>query len=260
MLVGASAADSTRASSSPIIRSRSPASCFPTAAFRSGTRYAERSVDLDNAQKDPSREHVGPDQAVHRMGRLRGECAGEVEKGLDAWRDLARAEACVRRTRAPDSASGMILAFRTQAAEARCCGDIPLVIVSRDPDRLKQAGAGIDPVDRSGTAAGKPEAPVSAEPSHHRQDSGICNDLTVWTSRSPRCGRLSRGSRASQGRSAGDDGGRVRFNRTKKNSILHQRSEFAESHFQVYRWVRQTFDNQLTSVGQSTARLNSRRQ
>ena len=25
--------------------------------------------------------------------RLRGECAGEVEKGLE-WRDLARAEAC----------------------------------------------------------------------------------------------------------------------------------------------------------------------
>ena len=67
--------------------------------------------------------------------RLRGECKGEVEKGLDAWRDVARAEAC----RPAYARSGLaewdeFWHSADEAAEARCCDNIPLVIVSRDPE------------------------------------------------------------------------------------------------------------------------------
>jgi len=66
--------------------------------------------------------------------RLRGQCKGEVEKGLDAWRDVARAEAC----RPMYARSGLaewdeFWHSADQAAEARCCAKIPVVIVSRDP-------------------------------------------------------------------------------------------------------------------------------
>jgi len=70
--------------------------------------------------------------------RLRGQCQGEVEKGLDTWRDVARAEAC----RPAHARSGLaewdeFWHSADEAAEARCCGNIPLVIVSRDPDWRK---------------------------------------------------------------------------------------------------------------------------
>ena len=76
--------------------------------------------------------------------RLRGQCQGEVEKGLDTWRDVARAEAC----RPAYARSGLaewdeFWHSADEAAEARCCGNIPL-------------------------AAREPESAVSAEPSHHR--------------------------------------------------------------------------------------------
>ena len=67
--------------------------------------------------------------------RLRGQCKGEVEKGLDTWRNVARAEAC-----RPEYARSGLAEWdefwhsADEAAEARCCGNIPLVIVSRDPD------------------------------------------------------------------------------------------------------------------------------
>jgi len=70
--------------------------------------------------------------------RLRGQCKGEVEKGLDMWRDVAWAEAC----RPAYARSGLaeweeFWHSADQAAEARCCANIPLVIVSRDPDWRK---------------------------------------------------------------------------------------------------------------------------
>jgi pimeloyl-ACP methyl ester carboxylesterase len=70
--------------------------------------------------------------------RLRGQCQGEVEKGLDTWRDVARAEAC----RPAYARSGLaewdeFWHSADEAAEARCCGNIPLLIVSRDPDWRK---------------------------------------------------------------------------------------------------------------------------
>jgi len=75
--------------------------------------------------------------------RLRGECTGDVEKGLDAWRDLARAKAC----RPAYARSGLaewdeFWHSAAQAAEAHCCDDIPLVIVSRDPDRPNPGWSG----------------------------------------------------------------------------------------------------------------------
>jgi pimeloyl-ACP methyl ester carboxylesterase len=70
--------------------------------------------------------------------RLRGQCKGEVEKGLDAWRDLARAEAC----RPAYARAGLgewdeFWNSAEQARQAKCCGNIPLVVVSQDPDRPK---------------------------------------------------------------------------------------------------------------------------
>jgi len=66
--------------------------------------------------------------------RLRGQCKGEVEKGLDTWRDVARAEAC-RPTYARSGLAEWDEFWHSadQAAEARCCANIPVVIVSRDP-------------------------------------------------------------------------------------------------------------------------------
>jgi len=83
--------------------------------------------------------------------RLRGGCKGDVEKGLDPWRDLARAEAC----RPEYARSGLsewdeFWNSAAQATEAHCCGDIPLVIVSRDPDRPKPGrsaeSVAVDPI------------------------------------------------------------------------------------------------------------------
>ncbi len=70
--------------------------------------------------------------------RLRGQCKGEVEQGLDAWRDLARAKAC----RPAYARSGLaewdeFWNSAEQAAQAHCCGEIPLIVVSQDPDRPK---------------------------------------------------------------------------------------------------------------------------
>lgn len=70
--------------------------------------------------------------------RLRGQCKGDIEQGLDAWRDLARAEAC----RPAYARAGLgewdeFWNSAQQAQSARCCGDIPLIVVSQDPDRPK---------------------------------------------------------------------------------------------------------------------------
>jgi pimeloyl-ACP methyl ester carboxylesterase len=70
--------------------------------------------------------------------RLLGHCEGDVEPGLEAYSDLARAEAC--RPSLETSSIGEWDDFwrsAEEAAEARCCGDLPLVIISQDPDRPK---------------------------------------------------------------------------------------------------------------------------
>jgi pimeloyl-ACP methyl ester carboxylesterase len=70
--------------------------------------------------------------------RIKGECKGEVEKGLDAYRDLARAEACrPAYARAGLAEWDEFWHSADEAREAHCCGDIPLLIISQDPDRPK---------------------------------------------------------------------------------------------------------------------------
>lgn len=66
---------------------------------------------------------------------LMGNCKAEVEPGLEAYRDLARAEAC--RPSYAASWRGEADQFWNSAEEAgraRCCNDLPLLIISQDPD------------------------------------------------------------------------------------------------------------------------------
>jgi pimeloyl-ACP methyl ester carboxylesterase len=66
---------------------------------------------------------------------LMGDCKVEVEPGLEAYSGQARAEAC--RPSYATSWRGEADQFWNSAAEAaraRCCKDLPLLIVSQDPD------------------------------------------------------------------------------------------------------------------------------
>ncbi len=66
---------------------------------------------------------------------LAGDCNAEVEPGLEQYRHLARAEAC--RPSYPTSWRGEADEFwhsAEEASHARCCGDLPLLIISQDPD------------------------------------------------------------------------------------------------------------------------------
>ena len=70
--------------------------------------------------------------------RLSGHCKGEVEKGLEEYAGFARAEDC-----RPSFATSWLGEWDDfersgeEAAEARCCGDLPLLVISQDPDRPK---------------------------------------------------------------------------------------------------------------------------
>jgi pimeloyl-ACP methyl ester carboxylesterase len=72
------------------------------------------------------------------LARLTGNCNGDIEKGLEAYADLARAEAC----RPAFAASWLgesddFWRSADEAAAGNCCGDLPLLIISQDPDRPK---------------------------------------------------------------------------------------------------------------------------
>jgi pimeloyl-ACP methyl ester carboxylesterase len=70
--------------------------------------------------------------------RLTGNCKGDLEPGLDAYADLARAAAC--RPSFATSWLGEADEFwhsGAEAAQAHCCGDVPVLIISQDPDRPK---------------------------------------------------------------------------------------------------------------------------
>lgn len=70
--------------------------------------------------------------------RLSGQCRGEVERGLEAYIDLATAEAC-----RPSFAASWLGEWDDfwrsgeEAAQAPCCGNLPLLVISQDPDRPK---------------------------------------------------------------------------------------------------------------------------
>ena len=66
---------------------------------------------------------------------LMGDCKADVEPGLEAYSDLARAETC--RPSYATSWRGEADQFwnsAEEAARARCCKDLPLLIISQDPD------------------------------------------------------------------------------------------------------------------------------
>ena len=70
--------------------------------------------------------------------RITGQCKGEVDKGLEAYIGFANAEAC--RPQFGTSYLGEWDDFwlsAKQAANARCCGDLPMLVISQDPDRPK---------------------------------------------------------------------------------------------------------------------------
>ena len=71
---------------------------------------------------------------------LTGNCRAEIDPGLEAYADFARAEMC--RPSYAMSWRGEADQFWNSADEAeraRCCGDLPLLIISQDPDNPKSA-------------------------------------------------------------------------------------------------------------------------
>jgi pimeloyl-ACP methyl ester carboxylesterase len=71
---------------------------------------------------------------------LTGDCEAAVEPGLEAYADFARAETC--RPSYATSWRGEADEFwnsADEAARARCCGDLPLLIISQDPQSPQPA-------------------------------------------------------------------------------------------------------------------------
>jgi hypothetical protein len=66
--------------------------------------------------------------------RLLGDCTPEVEPGLEAYQNLARAEAC-RPSYATSwrAEADQFWHSADEAAQASCCGDLPLLVISQDP-------------------------------------------------------------------------------------------------------------------------------
>jgi pimeloyl-ACP methyl ester carboxylesterase len=77
-------------------------------------------------------------QEASGWARLAGDCKGAVDPGLEAYADFARAEEC--RPLFKSSAVGEWDEFwhsGAEAAQSSCCDDLPVVIISQDPDRPK---------------------------------------------------------------------------------------------------------------------------
>lgn len=77
-------------------------------------------------------------QETSGWARLSGQCKGEVEHGLEAYIDLATSEAC----RPSFSASWLgewddFWRSGEEAAQANCCANLPLLVISQDPNRPK---------------------------------------------------------------------------------------------------------------------------
>lgn len=75
---------------------------------------------------------------VTGYARLTGHCKGDVEKGLESYAPLVSAETC-----RPDFTTAWLpeyddfWASADEATRAPCCGDVPLLVISQDPDRPK---------------------------------------------------------------------------------------------------------------------------
>ena len=71
---------------------------------------------------------------------LRGICEPEIEPGLEEYRNVARSEVC--RPAYAMSWRGEADQFwnsASEAARARCCNDLPLLIISQDPDNSRSS-------------------------------------------------------------------------------------------------------------------------
>jgi pimeloyl-ACP methyl ester carboxylesterase len=98
-----------------------------------GARYTDSAAQ--QRHRDAAWEWI---EIVTGWSRLSGACRGEVDAGLEQYAALARAGAC--RPSLPASVLAEWDDFWRSADEvraARCCGDLPIVIVSQDPDRPK---------------------------------------------------------------------------------------------------------------------------
>ncbi len=70
--------------------------------------------------------------------RLTGHCKGGVGSGLEAYADLERANDC-RPSRETGSLAEWDYFWRAaeEVAHVSCCGDLPILVISQDPDRPK---------------------------------------------------------------------------------------------------------------------------
>src|SRR5262249_6466589 len=96
---------------------------------------------LDSDEKRTQRHHDATMQWIReaRGGhRLRGRCHDPLGPGMEAYARYGDAESCrPPYSRAWLSESDAFWIAGDQAAKAGCCGSLPLVIISQDPDRDK---------------------------------------------------------------------------------------------------------------------------
>jgi pimeloyl-ACP methyl ester carboxylesterase len=96
---------------------------------------------LDSEQRRKQRHRDAFWQWVREASgweRLMGRCHGTLGPGMEAYADFGRAEACrPEYSRAWLSESDAFWTSAEQAGKAGCCGTLPLVIISQDPDRPK---------------------------------------------------------------------------------------------------------------------------
>ena len=96
---------------------------------------------MDTPENRRKRHHDANRQWVRELtgyARFTGHCKGDVEKGLEDYATLVAAETC-----RPSFTTAWLpeydgfWASADEAARANCCGDIPLLVISQDPDRPK---------------------------------------------------------------------------------------------------------------------------
>lgn len=97
--------------------------------------------DLDSAEKRKQRHRDAFWQWVREASgweRLRGRCHDSLGPGMQAYAHYGDAESCRSfYSRAWLSESDAFWITLEQAGKAGCCGNLPLVIISQDPDRPK---------------------------------------------------------------------------------------------------------------------------
>ena len=96
---------------------------------------------LDSEEKRRQRHRDATMQWIREASgweRLRGRCHGSLGPGMEAFVDYSRAQSCrPQYSRAWLSESDAFWIAGDEAAKAGCCGTLPLVIISQDPDRDK---------------------------------------------------------------------------------------------------------------------------